>query len=75
MEDRIKEVLANVLGIEKDTINDSTSPDTVKAWDSLKQMYLIIALEDEFGIRLSDEQVIGMLNFKAIKNIMQEVCN
>lgn len=72
MEDRIKNVMTAVLDIGIDEINDATSQDTVETWDSLKHMSLVVALEEEFGVHLTDEQVVEMLNFKLIKLILEE---
>ncbi len=74
MENRIKVVVASVLNIDIDSIDDTTSPDTVVEWDSLKQMNLIVALEEEFEIIFSDDDVVNMLNFKLIKLIIEELC-
>ena len=49
-----------------DDIDDNTSPDTLESWDSLKHMNLIIALEEEFLVDLSDEDIIEMINYKLI---------
>lgn len=72
MEDRIKNVMAAVFEIHVDDITDATSPDTVQLWDSLKHMQLVIALEEEFGIRIEDEEIVEMLNYSLIKNIISE---
>ena len=34
-----------------------TSMDTVESWDSLSQMNLVLALEDEFGIEIPDLEI------------------
>lgn len=72
MENRIKKVMSEVLGIDEASISDSTSPENVESWDSLKQMNIIVALEEEFGIELKDEDIIEMLNFKLINEIVKE---
>ena len=72
MEDRIKEVMASVLNTEVDAIDENASPDNIDGWDSLKQMNLIIALEEEFDVRFTDDQVADMLNFKLICMIVSE---
>jgi acyl carrier protein len=51
-------------------INDDASPDTIKSWDSLKHMNLIIALEEEFSLELSEEDIVEMINYKLIINIL-----
>ena len=72
MEDKIKNVMAAVFDISVDKITDKSSPDNVKSWDSLKHMNLILALEEEFSIEFSDDEIIELMNFKLINLIINE---
>ncbi len=72
MEDRIKKVIADVLLLEVDQIDDNASPETVDTWDSMNQMNIVMALEEEFEIQISDDDVIEMLNIKLINSIISE---
>lgn len=74
MENRVKKVIAEILDIEINSINDNTSPETVESWDSLKQMNIIVALEEEFDIEFSDEDIVEMLNFRLICEVVGEKC-
>ena len=68
-EDRIKSVMAVIFDIDAKNIDDDASPDNIESWDSLSSMNLIIALEEEFNIKLTDEETLNMLNFKLIRQI------
>ena len=64
-----KEVLIQVNEIFKDAfdredlvIGFDTAAADVEGWDSLMQMNLIEMIEDEFNIRFSMDEVIGMKN-------------
>ena len=72
MEDRIKNVMAAVFEISADEINDDSSPDNVKSWDSLKHMNLIVALEEEFGVQFKDDEIVEMMNYALIKLILSK---
>lgn len=72
MEERIKEVMSSVFEIDVESINDNSSADNIELWDSLRHMNLILALEEEFGIELSDDDIGQILNFKLIKLIISE---
>ena len=72
MVDRLRDVVSKVLGVPAEDLADSTSPDTVDGWDSIKNMNLVLALEDEFEIEFSDEQLDSMLNFELIALAVQE---
>jgi len=72
VEDRIKRVMAAVFGIAESDITEDASPDTIEAWDSLRHMSLVLALEEEFGVEFTDDQTVEMLNIKLIKAILSE---
>lgn len=72
MENRIKKVISDILMVNQSIINDESSPETIDEWDSLKQMNIIVALEEEFDILLSDEDIIEMLNVKLINSIIKD---
>ena len=64
--DRIINVMSSVFSVSIDDIDDTASPDTLESWDSINHMNLIIALEEEFLVKLSDEDIIEMINYKLI---------
>ena len=64
--------MASVFEISIDDINEHSSPDTIENWDSLRHMNLITVLEEEFNIRLNDEQITEMMNFSLINLIVSE---
>ncbi len=72
MENRIKKVMSDILNIDVSSINDNTSPENIESWDSLKQMNIIVALEEEFDIEFSDEEIGEMLNYRLILEVLKE---
>ncbi len=72
-EDKLKQVLADVFGIDVKTINDASSVDTVAEWDSLRHLNLVLALEQQFDIVLSGEQTVQILNYPLIKIVLEEL--
>ena len=72
MKTKIKNIMASVFEVSVDDINDESSPDTIENWDSLRHMNLITVLEEEFNIRLNDEQITEMMNFNLIIYIVNE---
>jgi acyl carrier protein len=53
--ERVKEVLVEQLGIEEDQITEEASFQEDLDADSLDLVELIMELEDQFGIKISDE--------------------
>jgi len=71
-EDRLKQVLSDVLKISADGIDDDTSVDTVEKWDSLSHLNLVLALEQAFDISFTEEQTVEILNYPLIKAVLGE---
>jgi len=69
---KLKELMARVFGVEVTAIGDDASPDTIENWDSLRHMNLVLALEEEFGIELTDEQTVEILSYQLIKIVLRE---
>ena len=53
--EKVKEVLTEQLGIDESEINDDASFQEDLDADSLDLVELIMELEDQFGVKISDE--------------------
>ena len=53
--ERVKEVLSEQLGVDDDNITEEASFQEDLEADSLDLVELIMELEDQFGIKISDE--------------------
>ena len=71
-DDRLKAVMAAVLGIDVATIGRSTSAQTVASWDSLRQVQLVVTLEEEFGVTFAGERIAELNNWLAIREALSE---
>ena len=58
MEKKILEIVSDVLNIEISKVSMETSIENTGVWDSLKQMQIVIAIEEEFGVKISDDDLI-----------------
>jgi len=72
MEEKLKNVMANVFSIEVSEIEALSSPDTIVQWDSIGHLNLITAIEEEFNIFFDEDQIIQMLNFQLVVEITKE---
>jgi acyl carrier protein len=66
IEQRLFLIMSNIFNQPIGTISIKSSPDTIESWDSLSHMKLIIALEEEFNIELSEDQIVDMLSAELI---------
>jgi acyl carrier protein len=67
---RVAKVFSEVLGVPPDTITDATSPDNTPQWDSMAAMNLVVAIEDEFDIRLTTAEIVSMRNVAIVKKVL-----
>ena len=66
--ERIKNILSLVMDVPLNDIDDNSSSDNISNWDSLKHINLVLALEDEFEIQFSEEQIPLLISYVAIKD-------
>jgi len=66
----IKKIFCEVLGVDESEVDDSTSYNSFKPWDSLKHLQLVSMYEDEFDIEFEMDDIIAMENFGLIKEIV-----
>ncbi|RPI55984.1 MAG: acyl carrier protein [Acidobacteria bacterium] len=69
--DRLYQVAERAFGIPADALCDESSPMTIAAWDSLGHLNLILAIEAEFGVSFSPDDVIGMGSLGAIRTALR----
>ncbi len=70
VEQRVRAVFADLFGVDPAALNNDSSPDDVPNWDSLQHLNLVSTLEEEFGIFLADEDVIQMLSFGLVVDVV-----
>jgi len=67
----VKKLFATILQVDPHQINDSSSPDTLEAWDSINHLNLIAAFEDEFSIDIEPEEIpLMMQNYATFVSII-----
>jgi acyl carrier protein len=65
-------VCGQILGLPPASLTDASSPDTIGTWDSLNHLNLVIALEAEFGVSFSAQDVLDMRTVGLVRTILRE---
>ena len=60
LQSRVQEVFRQTFEDPALTISEQTKAADISSWDSLAHISLILALEEEFGIEFSSEEVTSM---------------
>ena len=72
-EDILHQVMATLLNVEASAIGPDASMDTITAWDSLRHMNLVLALEEEFKVLIPDEDAGNITSYKLIKLVLEDL--
>ena len=60
LEERVLVIAARTLGVPRATVTVQSTPETIPSWDSLQQVHLVLALEEEFGIQFDVDEIAAM---------------
>lgn len=71
-EDKLKQVVADVLEVDIAAIDINFSMDTVEQWESLRHMTLVLAIEDAFHISIPDDEAANITSWPLIKVVVAE---
>ena len=69
---KVESLLSEVLQMRASEITDDLTMKNVDAWDSLKHMELIVALEQSFDVQLSFDEIVAMQSVREIKRVLRE---
>lgn len=72
MRDRLRELAGQTFGVPVSDVPDDASPEVLPQWDSLNHIELMLALELEYGVRISSEVLPELLSLDAIEEYLQE---
>ncbi len=68
--EKMVEIIANVMNLDKSTLTMETSfKDDLKA-DSLDVVEIIMEVENEFGVEISDEEIV---NYNTIGDVVRSL--
>ncbi|MBK9515405.1 MAG: acyl carrier protein [Flavobacteriales bacterium] len=67
------DLVAKVLEVDRETLDDESSMGTHPNWDSLNQVAIVTAIEADYDIIIEDEDILKYSNMKAITQLFDEL--
>jgi acyl carrier protein len=68
--ERLKRIILKALQLEDFDIQDETTAGMVPGWDSLSHVRVIIAIEENYGIRFKTLEVIRLKNVGELQRLI-----
>lgn len=72
---RINNVFREVFDDDTITVTNDTTANDVEGWDSFEHINLIVAIEDEFSVKIPIKETIAMKNVGEMVDIILELTN
>ncbi len=66
--EKILNVVADIFEMPINQINNELSLNSIKQWDSVNHLKLMIALEEEFEIKFTKDDIESMINLSIIES-------
>lgn len=71
-ENRVRKIIADVLGMDEAEVGSDFSHRDTDRWDSLKHMEIVTAIEQGFSVTLMVDEMTLMTSVKDIVNVLEE---
>jgi acyl carrier protein len=72
MKTKLREILAAAIDVDSDDLTDTSSPDNTPEWDSFAHMTMVAAMEEEFKITLTLDEVKSMQTLPIIEEVISQ---
>jgi len=71
MQDKLRHTIAESVGCSADDITVASTMRNTDGWDSLSHIRLIVAIEDAYGLKLDENDMIRMTSAKEIIEVLR----
>ena len=68
----LKELVARILGVDKEEINDDSSPDNISSWDSFNGLMMVSELEKNFNVKFTMDEVTSVQKLSDIRKALKK---
>ena len=69
--ERVRELIAESLGISAEELSIDTKADDIELWDSMGTMTILLGLESVFGVKLAPGQTEKLQSVRGIVELVE----
>jgi len=68
-------MVADVMGLDEAQVTGSLSRETDACWDSMNHLRLITAMEEQYSIRLTMDEIQGIVTLDDVDRVLSQYLN
>lgn len=72
MKTSMREIVASILGVSPNEIQESSSPRDFAQWDSAAHIEIMLSVEAEYGVRFTPEEMLEGLSVAALEEVLRQ---
>jgi acyl carrier protein len=69
---KLEELFAAILREPVSMLTNQASPATVRSWDSLRHIELVMAAETEYGVQFETSEVVTIRTLGCMRELLQQ---
>ena len=73
MEDKVKEIIARVLQVPIEEVENETEIGELDEWDSLRNLTIFVELQKEFDIKITQDMLMDLENVADIIDLVKNL--
>lgn len=73
VDQRLRQIFGKAFNINPDSVNSEMNSDSIKEWDSLGHITLILEIEENFGVKFPSEKIIELTAVNKIEEILKSM--
>lgn len=73
--EHVRTLAADVLGVRRSEIDGNSTPQQLDNWDSISHVSLVVAIEEQFGVAFTPEEITAMESIGRIAELLSRKLN
>jgi acyl carrier protein len=69
---KLVEIVAELFDLEPAAVDDALTPEDVELWDSMNHLRLVSAVEEEFQIKLSMQEIESIRSLAVLRALVEQ---
>ena len=72
MNEKLVEIVAELFDLDPAAVDDALTPEDVELWDSMNHLRLVSAVEEEFQIKLSMQEIESIHSLAVLRALVEQ---